>query len=373
MESLRPIKLIWTTDRALLVQDIKERLQVLLAPQPIESELLDYNFFKDTSPDMEVKLSVRGKHVYVISDAFSDSPGDENIPTPSLNDRYHYARSLRRISQVFGAKTVNAILPAFPYARDDKFDAMGTKQSMKRKPNAASMVMGDCLSAWLDHVITDDIHNLSTISIPTGIGFKTKFVSLAYGRMIEDVMYKSGLDRKKTVLSWTDEGALKKVVAVCEDLGLNNLIAFKARDHSKSNSVSKIRVYGSIKNKDILLYDDMLDTWGTMLKCLDEINKKHPNSVTLVVSHGLFNGDCLEKLWEAYEQGKFKKLYITNSVYQEKFEKLGQKPDWIEVIDISVILAHTISSIAQERDINYNNNFPILPIDDPTTWDFIIR
>lgn len=32
-----------------------------------------------------------------------------------------------------------------------------------------------------------------------------------------------------------------------------------------------------------------------------------------------------------------------------------------------------IASIAQERDINYNNNSPILPIDDPTTWDFIIR
>ncbi len=89
--------------------------------------------------------------------------------------------------------------------------------------------------------------------------------------------------------------------------------------------------------------------------------------MTLIISHGLFNGDSLEKLSQSYEQGKFKKLYITNSVYQEQFDKLGQKPDWIEIIDLSVILAHTISSIAQERDINYNNNSPILPIDDPTT------
>jgi len=44
-------------------------------------------------------------------------------------------------------------------------------------------------------------------------------------------------------------------------------------------------------------------------------------------------------------------------------EQKDSYPEWIETIDLSDIFAHTIESIAQERDINYNNNSPILPID----------
>lgn len=363
MEKLRPIILIWTSDREALITDIKSKLQILLGEQRVEAEILPYTFFKDGSPDMKLEESVRGKHVYIVSDVYSDAANQAWF-VPSINDRYFYARCLQRTAQVFGAKTANVIYPTFPYARDDKFDNMGTKEHMKRKPNAASMVIADCITQNLDQVITQDIHNLATISVPHMSGLRTKFVSLAYGWTIEEVIKRAGLDLSNTILSWTDEGALKKIVAVCKDLKLDNLTTIKKKDYSKSQAVDEIQVFGEAEDKDVLLYDDMLDTWGTLLTCLDKIQAKKPRSVNLLITHALFNGTSLDKLLEAHKKGLFTKLYITNAVMRTHLDEFFAKhnyPSFIETIDLSTIFAHTISSIAQEKDINYNNNTPILP------------
>ncbi len=180
----------------------------------------------------------------------------------------------QRIAQVFGAKTTNVLFPAFPYARDDKLDNMGTKEHMKRKPNAASMIVQDCVTQNINHVITHDIHNLATISVPHMIGWKTKFISTAYWRMIEEVIKKAWIIQENTVLSGTDEWALRKIVAVCKDLKLNNLTTLKAKDYSQAQAVEDIQVYGECTDKDVILYDDILDTGGTLLTCLRKIHKK---------------------------------------------------------------------------------------------------
>ncbi|MBP6256829.1 hypothetical protein KA405_03840 [Patescibacteria group bacterium] len=104
-----------------------------------------------------------------MSDIYSNAKISESF-CPSVNDRYFYSRCLQRVAQVFGAKTANVLFPAFPYARDDKLDNMGTKEHMKRKPNAASMIVQDCVTQNINHVITHDIHNLATISVPHMIG-----------------------------------------------------------------------------------------------------------------------------------------------------------------------------------------------------------
>lgn len=362
MERLRPIMLIGTEDRKALIQDIQQQLQVLLEPQDIESQILDYTYFKDGSPDILLPESVRGKHVYIVSDVYSDAPNDTWF-VPSVNDRYHESRLLQRTAKVYGAKTVNVIFPAFPYARDDKFDNMGTKASMKRKPNAASMVIQDCYANNLNYVLTQDIHNLATISVPFTGGSMTHFVSLSYGWTIEEVIKRAWLDKDNITLSGTDEWAVRKIDAVCKDLKLPKLVSLKEKDYSKPQGAEKIQVFGDATDRDVVLYDDILDTGWTMIKCLVEIKNKSPRSVNLLISHALFNGDSLEKLLEAHKEWLFDKLYITNSVLKQKVDTFFAEKKYtsfVEIIDLSTIFAHTIESIAKEKDINYNNNEAVL-------------
>lgn len=363
MNTPRPIHFIVTEDRVELVNAIKEKLQILLWDHPIESQVLPYAYFKDKTPNDQLNESVRGKHVYILSDIYSDAANKEGyISWP--DDRYIVSKWIQRATQNFGAKTINVLYPAFPYARDDKFDHMWCASHVTRKPNFASMVIEDCLQRWLNYMITHDIHNLATLSVPKFGGTNTNFISLWYGRMIQEVMKKTWLNNKNTILSWTDEWSVKKIVAACKDLWVNHLTSIKTRDYTKPNSVSKIEVYGNVIDKDIILYDDILDTGWTLITCLKEIwNKKgKPNSVNLLISHGLFNGDSLQQLLEAHKAWLFTKLYITNSVLRTQLETFFEEhnyPSFIETIDLSTIFAHTIASIAQEKDINYNNNTPI--------------
>ncbi len=97
MERIRPILLLWTPDRKELIEKVQKKLQVLLTSQPIETELHEYKFFADWSPNIAVESSVRGKHVYILSDVYSDAP-DEEWDTPSINDRYHFSSSFQRVA-----------------------------------------------------------------------------------------------------------------------------------------------------------------------------------------------------------------------------------------------------------------------------------
>jgi ribose-phosphate pyrophosphokinase len=332
MEKLRPIILIWTSDREALITDIKSKLQILLGEQRIEAEIVTYDYFTDDSPNKSIEPSVRGKHVYILSDVYSDDVNKKWFKS-SINDRYIFSKNLQRAAHSFGAKTTNVIYPTFPYGRDDKFDNMGTKEHMKRKWNLANMVIQDAITQNLAYVITHDIHNLATVNVPQIPWVNTKFVSLAYGWTIEEVMKRAGLYNKGTVLSGTDEWAARKIVAVCKDLKLGNLIAVKVKDYSQSQSIDSIQVYGNARDKDVILYDDILDTGGTMIKCLKKIHRKGPKSVNLLISHALFNGNSLKDLLTAHKKGMFTKLYITNAVMRTHLDEFFAKhtyPSFIE-------------------------------------------
>lgn len=65
----------------------------------------------------------------------------------------------------YGAKTINAIYPSFPYARADKPVHLGNKKQHKRKPSSARRVMLETESLGTDYLLTLDIHNPATLEI----------------------------------------------------------------------------------------------------------------------------------------------------------------------------------------------------------------
>jgi len=340
----RPIIIIGTDDRKELIVAIQQKLSLVLLNE-VQIELNPQKYFTDKSPNLEIKESIRWKHVYIITDPHSN---DANAAghVSSINDRYMYAKALTKTAMDFGAKTVNQIFPAFPYARDDKYDDIGNSAHTTRKPNLANQVVEEVINDGNDYCITLDLHNPATFNRSK----TTHFVNLGIGWMFKQIIEDVG--KENMVFSGCDEWSLKKIRAIAKDFEVPVLVTLKQKDYSQSQQVDVINVYGDVEGKSVILYDDMIDTWWTLVKTIETMAAKNPTSINVLVTHGLFHGDALHKLDKAHKKWLFNKLYITDTIKRKNL------PEFIQNIDTSTIFARTIESIVRESGINFNNNEP---------------
>lgn len=344
--STRPIILIGTDDRRDLIEAMQKKLSIALLNE-VQAEYNPQKYFTDGAPNMKLLESLRGKHVYVITDPNSNEANGEGIVS-RLNDRYMYARAISKTAKDFGAKTINQIFTTFPYARDDKNDDVGNNKHTTRKPNLANLAVQDIINDNNNYCITLDLHNPATFNRST----PTNFINLSIGWLFQEIIEQEKIARENMLISWCDEWSLKKIRAVAKWFDVPIVITLKEKDYNQAQQVDVIKVYGEIEGKDVVLYDDLLDTGGTLVKTIEAVAAKKPRSINVLISHWLFNGEAMDKLDIAHKKWLFNKLFITNTVKRKNL------PDYIQVIDTSTIFARTIESIVTEEGINYNNNEP---------------
>lgn len=152
-----------------------------------------------------------------------------------------------------------------------------------------------------------------------------------------------------------DEWGLKKVSSISKDIGLDYLTVLKKRDYSNPNTVDEMFVHGDVQWKNIIIHDDILDTWGSLIKLIEELNKRNPQSINVTITHGMFNKDSVAKLTKLYDEGKFENIYITNTIYREIY------PPFVKIIDVAPIFADAIKNIFMWWSINYNFGVNLSP------------
>jgi ribose-phosphate pyrophosphokinase len=258
-----------------------------------------------------------------------------------------YTRALTKIAKDFGAETVNVLYTSFPYARDDKYDDLWNSTTHKRKANLANLAVSDIIHDGNRYCITLDLHNPATFNRSDW----TRFVNLGTWRAFEEILQREWLVKSNVVLSWCDEWSLKKIRKTAQDLSMKHVITLKEKDYSQDQEVEDIIVLGDVAWKDVILYDDILDTGGTFCKTIEKIHEKNPRTIVWFVSHLLLNNDAQSKLDALYASWKLHKLYVTNTVLKKDL------PSYIEIIDTSSLFANTIVSIENNQSIDYNFRF----------------
>ena len=342
------IIIIGTDDRKDLVGSVRSKLSLLLWYE-IKSEIISYDFFANGECKLEIINTVRWHHVYLISDINSNSI-IKNSSVPSFSDRKEFSELILDTANKYWAETINIISTCFPYARQDKPNYYWNQEWAPRKPWWARRIARTYENMWIKNCITIDIHNPAT-----GDQFEhTKFTNLGTGWIIDQVIQLEQLDKYNTTLSGTDEWSYKKVSAIAKDLQLKTTVTFKSRDYSQSDSIEEILIYGDIENRDIIVYDDMIDTASTLIKLLEKLQTMKPKKVIVVATHGMFNNNAYQLIENAICKWLLDKIYVTNTIYRT------DSNDCIHTIDISTILAHTLSSITNNTWIHHNNNTPII-------------
>lgn len=260
--------------------------------------------------------SVRGKDVYLLQTG-----------TRSVNEDLLELFLMCQAAKLSFAQTVHAVIPHFPYARQDRV-------SEPREPISAKLIAHLLEESGADHVITLDLHSdqiQGFFSIPVdALDARPAFAAYFKGKKLIDPVVVS-----------PDAGGAKRAKKFADMLGADLAIMHKSRPHHQKAEI--IEVVGDITGRSCILFDDMIDTGGSLLSAKKALLKRgaHP-AVYAAATHAIFSGKAIENL----SQAKFKEVIVTDSlpVKAHAFPSL-------RVLPIAPLLAEVIRHIERGESV----------------------
>ncbi|OAP61800.1 hypothetical protein AYL99_04003 [Fonsecaea erecta] len=261
--------------------------------------------FSNGETSVVIENSVRGGDLFIIQTA-----------AEPVNDLLMELLITISACKTASARQITAVLPCFPYSRQDKKDR-------SRAPITAKLVANMLETAGCNHLITMDLH-ASQIQ-----GFFNIPVDNLYAEsaMVEYIRGNMSLDN--VVIVSPDAGA----AIIADKLRLDLALIHKER--KVANKVSRMILVGSVLNKTAVLVDDIADTCGTLIMASDVLKDHGAISCRAVVVHGFLSGPAIQKI----EESSLERLVVTNTL---PLSPAAQKCPKIESIDVSGIIAEAI-------------------------------
>jgi len=256
---------------------------------------------------VRVEDDVRGQDVIILQ-SFSNPADQQIIEFLLLTD------ALERM----GAKSVEAVIPWMGYSLQDKVFLPG-------EPISAKVVADIESNSFVRRVVLIDLHNTS---IPAFFSVPTTHIS-AEQLMVDYV--KTHLDLEQTVVVSPDFGGLKRSREFAKQLDIELLNINKHRDN-KTGVVTVVSLKGSVKNKQVILFDDIIVSGSTAIETAEFLKKQGANQIYFLATHGLFAGQALDKIKTA----PIDKVVITNTIHHPVL------PNNIEIISIAKLIADEV-------------------------------
>jgi len=262
--------------------------------------------------------TIRGNDVFLVQS--TNPPADNILELLLLID------AAKRAS----AKRVVALIPYFGFARQDRKDK-------PRVSIGAKLMTNLLVAAGVDRIITMDLHS-DQIQ-----GFVDIPVDHMYASSIF-VPHLKKMELPNLTMASPDTGGTKRAAAYAKFLNTDLVICFKHRE--VANQVSSLRIIGDVKDKDIVLVDDIIDTAGTITKAADMMMDMGASSVRAVCTHPVFSGDAMEKI----EKSALTEVLVTDTLNREQKGK-------ITVLSTAEIFADVIKRVHKNKSISTHFDF----------------
>lgn len=286
--------------------------------------------FQYTNKETAVAIgeSVRDEDVYIIQTGCGER---------TINDFVMELLIIINACKVASARRITAVIPTFPYARQDKKDK-------SRAPITAKLIANLLQTAGCHHVITLDLH-ASQIQGFFSVPVDNLYAEPSVFRYIE-----SNFPRDNLIIVSPDAGGAKRVASIADKFDVNFALIHKERQ--KANEVSRMVLVGDVSDKVCILIDDMADTCGTLCKAADVLLNNGAQKVIAIVTHGIFLSNAIDRI----NNSSLDKVICTNTLPLEDKLKRCSK---IELLDISPTLAEAIRRLHNGESVSYLfNNAP---------------
>lgn len=271
--------------------------------------------FADGEKRIIIPENLRKRDVFIIQ------------PTcPPVNDNLMELFLMIDAAKRSSASEVSAIIPYFGYSRQDRKDR-------PRVPISASIIARLIEFAGADRILTIDIHSEQE---PGFVEIPWDNLYGSYSLLPE---IKKHFKSNNLVVASPDKGGVPKATFYAELLDAAGIaIVFKERDVKKSNISRALDMIGDVKDKDVLLVDDMIDTGGTICEAASLIKERGAKSVCAAATHGLFSDPATEKI----AKSALDKIFITDTIPLK--DQMLDDPK-VYVVSIAPLLAEAIQCI----------------------------
>ncbi|KAI1153092.1 ribose-phosphate pyrophosphokinase 3 [Nemania diffusa] len=308
------IKLLSGNSHPVLAKLVADRLGIELA------KTLSLNY-SNQETSVTIGESVRDEDVFILQ---STAPGDINDGLMELLIMIHACRTA-------SARRITAVIPNFPYARQDKKDK-------SRAPISAKLIANMLQTAGCNHVITMDLH-ASQIQ-----GFFNVPVDNLYAEPSVLRWIREHRGTEDVVIVSPDAGGAKRATAIADRLDRGFALIHKERP--RPNVVGRMVLVGDVVDKVAILVDDMADTCGTLAKAAKTVKDHGAREVIAIVTHGILSGNAIAILNDSC----LSQIVVTNTV------PLGDKVDRcskLRVIDVTPTLAEAIRRTHNGESVSF--------------------
>ena len=277
--------------------------------------------FADGEASVSLYETVRGSDVFLVQSTCK--PVND-----SLMELLIMVDACRRAS----AGRITAVMPYFGYARQDR-------KAKSRDPISAKLVANMLVAAGVDRVLTMDLHANQIqgfFDIPVdnlfGNPIFVDYYAKKFGSVCEDMVVVS-----------PDVGSVARARTFAQKLHMNLAIVDKRRQ--KANQCEVMNVIGDVAGKDCILFDDMVDTAGSLCNAARAIVEVGgARNVYACASHGVLSGPAIQRI----EDSVIKEVLFLDTIPAKE----GVKCDKIKYLSAAPMLADAISFIYHEDSVS---------------------
>ena len=286
MSESRPFKVFSGTNSRYLAERICHHLGC-----PLGNMIITH--FADGEFAVSFEESIRGNDVFLVQSTF---PKSDNLMELLL-----MIDAAKRAS----ASQIIAVIPYFGWARQDRKD--------KPRVSIGAKLVADMLSvAGIDRLMTMDLH-ADQIQ-----GFFDVPVDHLYGSLVQEEYIRS-LNLENLCIATPDVGGSKRAAHFAKKFNCDLVLCNKVR--ARANVVSSITIIGDVKDKNVVLVDDIVDTAGTITTAADAMKKAGATSVRAIASHCIMSDPASDRV----QQSSLEEIIFTDSIpYTHKCAKVKQ-------------------------------------------------
>jgi len=308
--SMSEVKLFTGNANIALAQNISDAIGIPLGKAKVST-------FCDGEISVNIEESVRGKDVFVVQ------------PTcPPANDNLMELLILIDAFRRASAGRVTAVIPYYGYARQDR-------KAKARDPITAKLVADILTSAGADRILTMDLHATQIqgfFNIPVdhllGVPILARYFIKKY---MENIVVVS-----------PDLGSVTRARNFANLLDTSIAIIDKRRPHT--NEAEVMNIIGDIKDKNVILIDDIVDTAGTMVQGANALKELGARDVYACCTHPVLSGPAIKRI----QNSVIKELVVTDTIPLSKGKMISK----IKVMSVAPIFAEAIRRIYKNISVS---------------------